>query len=87
MKCCKALHIPTIFAAHPDVLSFYEARGIRTVIDVHGRVIIEIQGACPQLTLLGCKIYTQRPIYCRVYDGRRDPYLRDECLWGKEQAK
>lgn len=62
---------------------FYETKGFK-VKEYNGTQFLEIEGDCPQLTILGCKIYPVRPWVCKVYDGRNAPFIKDICLWKEE---
>ena len=80
--CCKVLYIPTSFPRKED-LEFYKARGV-TFGNIKGVLHAIIPSVCPQLTKEGCSIYDKRPEACMYYDGRKDPLLKDICLWKKE---
>jgi len=65
------------------MLEFYKARGfdVKIIQDIPH---IAIDNPCPHLDLeKGCRIYATRPKWCRLYDGRFDPFVRDKCLWNK----
>ena len=58
---------------------FATVRGLKISKVVGNRVYILIPLACPHLTNEGCEIYEFRPEVCRIYDGRRDPALKEKC--------
>ena len=66
-----------------DVVQFYEARGCKFDFDVKGDNItsfVTVEQPCPHLEKgKGCKIYRNRPLACRVFDGRENPVTRDRC--------
>jgi len=82
MECCKILVIPLAYNADNEaMLAFYKARGheIQVKNDIPYIVLKE---NCPHLNLdSGCNIYDNRPEWCRIYDGRFDPFVREKCLW------
>lgn len=85
-KCCREIGIWTD-VVYPECLEFYKVRGFQ-VDEVEGRVMIGITSLegkhnvdCPHLTPTGCGIYKDRPSICREYDGRKDPLMKDRCLW------
>lgn len=83
MECCK--YIGVVSVVDPNNFferQFYETRGFKTIIK-DGHLIIILPNICPHLTEKGCDIYSNRPYYCRMYDGRNDPFLKDKCLWKK----
>lgn len=69
----------------PYIVKFYKTRGCR-VEEHDGRTLVSVPIECPELTSFGCRIYPDRPMICRVMDGRLDPMTKDKCLWGKEEA-
>jgi Fe-S-cluster containining protein len=61
---------------------YYLKRGCKIKGKISGKeftqMSIMIHSPCPELTLLfGCKSYHNRPVLCRLYDGRYDPLM--EC--------
>jgi Fe-S-cluster containining protein len=81
--CCKK--IAFILPLHSDVIHFYKTRGWST-LTLLGRNQVEVwkYETCPHLTENGCDIYKDRPVACIIYDGRKDPLVAKDCLWGKE---
>ena len=84
MACCQQLNLPILRAPHKDVIAFYETRGLNVQV-LDNIIYILLDHTCAQLTGFGCKIYAQRPRACKDYDGRKDPFMKDRCLWGKEK--
>lgn len=83
--CCKLLYIPTtqpLIKEESDGSEFYKERGIKFCV-LYGVLYAAIPSECPQLTKEGCKIYSRRPQSCQEYDGRKDPLMKDICLWRK----
>ena len=82
MRCCKKVAIMTNYRfidAH--AMDFYNARGL-TCVNLVGMLAIVLEEACPYLGDSGCKIYNDRPKWCRTYDGRLDPLT--DCAWEGE---
>lgn len=65
---------------------YYKARGCELYSTPNGFALLVPQ-VCGQLAPLGCKIYNNRPHLCRVYDGRKDPYLRHKCKWKEPKRR
>jgi len=82
-ECCKQIYIPlAIRFLDTDTKAFYKARGFEIrFYEVQPYLIGKI--VCPQLTPKGCKIYSKRPLHCRIYDGRKDLFYPEKCLWQK----
>ncbi len=60
--------------------AFYKVREIEIFLDKgNGLFYLTIPHRCPQLTPHGCAIYEDRPMACRVYDGRLDGSV--DCKW------
>lgn len=80
--CCKLLAVPTGFA--PDAWDvardFFKTRGTATVL-VGDILFVIVEQPCQHLTILGCRIYHERPRACREFDGLRDPIMRQHCAW------
>ena len=89
MKCCKVALIPVTkelpYGYHrffsPDAMAFWKTRGCKPYVSADERPWMACYFPCPHLTDKGCDIYENRPHHCRTYDGRKDPYLADVCLW------
>ena len=79
MECCKQIKIP-VLDPNPQAVEFYQARGF-TIHYEYPTCFIVIDIKCPHLTNKGCDIYDSRPIICREYDGRLDPFVADRCKW------
>jgi len=58
---------------------YYSHRGFDVVSSVDRFMPVMIPSPCPHLTKDGCNVYENRPDYCKEYDGREDPFLRDKC--------
>lgn len=56
-------------------IEYYLARGFEVVL-IKNFIVVKIKIPCKQLTLKGCKIYDERPVLCRLYDGRQDEFLQ-----------
>jgi len=63
---------------HKFLCDFYKARGIQ-VVEHSNSIEVMIETICPHLTKYGCNIYGERPEACRIYDGRKDPLMKDFC--------
>jgi len=87
MECCKVIGIPSIYNPEYDqMIHFYTIRGCsikKGGLD-NSVAIVVVPYPCPELSPLGCKSYEDRPLWCRLYDGKIDPVVRDKCLWNKE---
>jgi Fe-S-cluster containining protein len=84
LECCKWIGV--VSAIDPNNYferSFYEIRGCKTFVK-DGHLIVIIPFKCHHLTEKGCDIYEKRPLYCKEYDGREDPFMKSKCLWGKD---
>ena len=66
-----------------NAMVFCDARGFDIVLE-DGIYFVVIPSTCPQLSEDGCKIYEDRPVSCREYDGRTDTAVN--CLWGKDEV-
>jgi len=92
LKCCKILLVPITkempYGLHrffsPKAQEFWGTRRCRMYIDAKAdRPWLVVNFPCPHLTDKGCGIYDTRPLACRDYDGRKDPYLAKVCLWNE----
>lgn len=92
-ECCKVmtftLSLPR--STYKYYTSFYRKRGcevqVQKVTSEQYQVVVIIQSDCPELSPFGCKSYNYRPHFCRLYDGRKDPYMQDKCLLPKGDSK
>jgi len=89
-KCCKqiyvAIQLPSDNRQQFYIREFYSARGIK--LKQHdGVTYLIIPHKCPHLTPKGCDCYHNRPEACFAYDGRNDPFLKDDCLWNSIPSK
>ncbi|MCK4826051.1 YkgJ family cysteine cluster protein [bacterium] len=84
--CCKQYHIPTtVTKIDPVGMEWYTTRGISFLKHPeNGTLCMVVPFKCPHLTAQGCDIYKKRPFMCRNYNGDDDPFMRDICLWVKE---
>lgn len=83
MECCRSLNfrVPN----QREYINFYQkARGLECTEDGN-HLIVSIPHSCPQLTRHGCSIYPDRPMFCRLYDGRKDKTVN--CAWSRESVK
>lgn len=81
--CCKELTIVTR-SRQPAKLevAFYQARGEKTYFDEDGYLNVVLKNReCEQLTEFGCKIYDERPLYCKIFTGKDDPELKETCKY------
>lgn len=81
MECCRTLafSLPKK-SLDKQTRDFYEARGSK--FKKQGPFVwVIVPSVCPNLTTLGCKIYPQRPVVCRVFDGRNYPFMAGICKW------
>ena len=86
MQCCKWNGF--VVTAEPgkleQMMQMYEWRGCE-IKSVKGNQIFMIAPMqCKHLTQFGCSIYPHRPKWCRDYDGRTDPAMKDKCLLNEE---
>lgn len=80
MECCKGLAFSTPFKDdNPLAIEFYKARGCG-IHSADGNLMVSINIDCPNLTSFGCRIYEERPIACRIFDGRKHIVTKDKCL-------
>lgn len=79
MECCKRVYIPIIGWSGP-LLQLLQARGIECRVH-QGLTYAIIEQQCRHLTKNGCAIYELRPVACRSYDGREDPFYPEKCAW------
>lgn len=85
MACCKITVAPLVFPSDSKgAEAFYRARGYETG-ERRGQLCLILQIPCAQLTAFGCKMYNDRPKWCRQYDGRTDPFI--DCLWEELDTK
>ena len=83
--CCKQVHIRI---RSYEEYSFLQTRGL-DVRTYYGPMRTQLYWlilpqTCKWLKDDGCSIYKFRPHSCRVYDGRKDPFLKDICKWNEE---
>jgi len=89
LECCKWMiftvpySVNTLKAFYAN--QYYLARGCRVVDVGHSRYVqVLVPSICPQLNEdFGCMIYENRPEACRLYDGRKDPFLKNICKWSE----
>jgi len=84
LACCRVVKIPLfgVGCLNGDALEFCDVRGLEIVLE-DGVYFVVIPHVCPQLSVDGCKIYEDRPVSCREYDGRTDSAIN--CLWGEDE--
>ena len=78
-ECCKWT---TFIVAKDDAKKLkehYKARGFRVKPFDKSQVGIMVPTICPKLKPEGCSIYWRRPEFCKIYDGRQDPFMKDKC--------
>lgn len=81
--CCKTIVFPTQYSEFDSFAKdLYETRGWYAT-GYKGKLWIYKEESCPELSETGCKIFESRPSACKMYDGRSDPIVRDQCLWSK----
>lgn len=83
MECCKTLafSLPKK-SLTKQTREFYAARGSK--FKKQGKIIwVVVPSICPNLTAFGCKIYSQRPVACRMFDGRNFPFMDGICKWNE----
>ena len=85
MECCKVFYVPTVLNKYEEK-EFYELRGCQ-VKRYQNHAIVIVPLPCPHLTPQGCDIYDQRPQVCKDYDGTKDPFMKDKCLWDEENRR
>ena len=84
LACCRVVKIPLGMGyMNSNAMVFCDARGFDIVLE-DGIYFVVIPSTCPQLSEDGCKIYEDRPVSCREYDGRTDTAVN--CLWGKDEV-
>lgn len=97
LECCR--HLVFVVRPRPrvgqslgdcveELERFYRVRGceIRGLKNSWGGTetwLADVPLPCPHLTPRGCDFYDERPEVCRLYDGRRDPVMRERCRWGE----
>jgi len=78
-ECCKTMAMSiNKDAVTKETIEFFKARGC----EMHyvGNVMwVIMPSICPNLTTFGCKIYSTRPDICRIYDGRKLPFMDKTC--------
>ena len=80
LECCKKLKIPVGRFLDFNARDFYNAREIDIIFSPNEEMLMFVlPHTCPKLTPEGCSIYEDRPLACRVYDGRTDPVV--DCKW------
>lgn len=84
-ECCKNISF-SLKLEGPLYLykQFAEVRGIEVAKIVDDKIYFLIPYPCPHLTRVGCRIYSERPEVCRIYDGRRDNAIKDRCKLSTE---
>jgi len=83
LECCKWIIFTVPYSV--NAFQYYMARGCRVMDVGRSRYIqVLVPSICPQLNeIFGCAIYENRPEACRLYDGRKDPFLKDICKWSE----
>jgi hypothetical protein len=88
--CCRELHFNLGRCdtdEGKDAARFFGIRGL-AVVSENNHFTVIVPHTCQHLDpLIGCEIYEDRPIDCRVYDGRRDPVMRDRCALNRPKRK
>jgi Fe-S-cluster containining protein len=84
LACCRVVKIPIGEGFIHDVAwEFCNARGFEIILE-GGVNFVVIPHVCQHLGDDGCKIYEDRPVSCRRYDGRTDSAVN--CLWGEDEV-
>ena len=65
-------------------VQFYKARGCKVRVLSTDNIAVMVPFVCPSMDEKGCTIYEDRPLLCREYDGRYDPFLADQCKLPKK---
>ena len=79
--CCNyaTFNLPISYCSEEGRLhtEYYKARGFDIFYNSSENYIaIRIYSPCPNLVLeQGCKVYEYRPELCRLYDGKKDPFI------------
>jgi Fe-S-cluster containining protein len=85
LYCCKSLYIP--LPVNIDYIRFYrDVRGIQLKFFNFEPWLI-VEHPCQHLTPKGCSIYKTRPNACSVFDGRKDMFYPEKCLWTQEERR
>ena len=50
-------------------------------------LVVSFPHICPHLTERGCNIYDNRPLACKLFDGRKHIVSNDFCEWGKNELR
>ena len=89
LECCKylefTLKLPNLDTTN-ELIPFYGAHGCRTKKEFHGtwwELNVLVPCRCKYLTATGCSNYENRSKVCRLYDGRKDPFISDKCKWNE----
>jgi Fe-S-cluster containining protein len=83
--CCKSLYIP-IDAGLGWIEFLRQIRGVE--IKFHNMTpFAVVECPCVHLTKKGCSIYDKRPVDCAMFDGRRDMFHPEKCLWTQAEKE
>jgi len=63
---------------------FFLARGARLFKSPDSMWVV-FPSKCANLTAFGCKIYEDRPVICKSYDGSKMPFMKGYCKWDELQ--
>jgi len=82
LECCRYVSFSLPLAGDLKIYEeFCRVRDLELVAVKKGVVYIRVEKHCKYLTVAGCRIYDQRPMACRMYDGRKDAAMADKCMW------
>jgi len=84
-ECCRWMTF-NLFKPSNEMLDYYDKHGCR-LISMGESVLVMVPSTCQHLGHSGCAIYPARPEFCRGYDGRNDPLMRDACQLPKGEKQ
>jgi Fe-S-cluster containining protein len=85
LKCCEYIGVLAAFSSNNTrMIDFYKTRACEVIIDEGELPIIVIPHRCQHLTANGCAIYENRPLDCKLMDGRTCRVVKKYCLWVEE---
>lgn len=86
LYCCKSLYVPVDLDL--GELNFYKnLRGCEIKFSDFRPFLILNNHPCQHLTTKGCAIYQKRPMDCALFDGRKDRFHPEKCLWTQEERR
>lgn len=81
--CCKLSYVEVSQSLNNQAnLTFLAFKGFQ-FFESNLHLFLILKSPCKHLSPKGCKIYSERPVACKTFDGRKDPWIGEICKWSK----